>query len=222
MTVRLMRSRNGIAAISIAAMAVVGGGSSSVAAPGDAGTAVDAPGGAVTVDVVTVNGSGCPAGTASVKPLADNTGFTVSYSEFAASANGGSEPTDFRKNCQIALQVNVPQGFTYAIAQADYYGYARLAKGTTGLERSNYYFQGSSEDNYVDHEFTGPLYGRWHVTDSVTEAALVYAPCGTSRILNVNSELRVLDGTSTAASSLTMTKSSGDVNTLYHFSWKQC
>ncbi|WP_408610577.1 DUF4360 domain-containing protein [Lentzea terrae] len=40
-------------------------------------TPAAAPPGKVTIDVVTVNGSGCPAGTTAVATAADNTAFTV-------------------------------------------------------------------------------------------------------------------------------------------------
>lgn len=176
----------------------------------------------ITVEVVTVNGSGCPAGTAVVKPLADNTGFTVGYTSYVATDGGAAAPTDFRKNCQLALLVHVPQGFTYAVARADYAGSARLASGASGLQRANYYFQGSAVDTYSDHELSGPLYGRWSATDTAAVADLVYAPCGSERILNVNTELRVDGGTSGAASSLRMSSTSGSVNTVYHFSWQEC
>src|SRR3712207_4673909 len=82
------------------------------------------PPGRITVNVVTVNGSGCPWGTAAVAVSPDNTAFTVTYSNYMAKVGPGSTTTDWRKNCQINLRVNVPQGFTYAIAQADYRGFA--------------------------------------------------------------------------------------------------
>jgi hypothetical protein len=94
--------------------------------------AAAAPSGNVTVDVLTVNGSGCPAGTARVTPAPDNTGFRVAYSRYAAEVGPGADPTELRKNCQLSLLVRVPQGFTYAIARADYSGVAHLAGGATG------------------------------------------------------------------------------------------
>src|SRR5437868_14630846 len=59
----------------------------------------------VSIDVVSVNGSGCPAGTSSVVISDDKTAFTVFYSDFLASAGGNAPPTAFRKNCQISLRV---------------------------------------------------------------------------------------------------------------------
>ncbi|ARZ71903.1 DUF4360 domain-containing protein [Streptomyces sp. HU2014] len=179
----------------------------------------------VVIDVVSVNGSGCPAGTAAVAVAGDNTAFTVTYSDYLAQVGVGSRPTDFRKNCQLGLNIHVPQGYTYAIAKADYRGFAHLQRGATGLEKASYYFQGMSQTTSVTHRFTGPLSDNWRTTDVTAADALVYAPCGAQRILNVNTELRVGAGTSdtdTTNSFMAMDSTDGSVNTLYHFSWKEC
>ena len=214
-----IRELRGLFAASLFAVAVVTGGPAA-AEPAGPGELAVGPSEPITVKVLTVNGSGCPDGTATVTPLAGNTGFSIAYSDYVASVSGSATPTDFRKNCQISLVIQAPQGFSYAIAKADYSGTARLAEGATGLERANYYFQGSAADSWSDHQFTGPLYGGWQVSD--TAAELLYSPCGTARVLNVNTELRVDDGASSTTSSLRMTSSSGDITTVYHFSWKQC
>lgn len=214
--------RGGLAASVLAATVLGCGPAAQAVSPASASTTAVEPSDPITVEVVSVNGSGCPAGTAVVRPLADNTGFTVGYTSYVATAGGAAAPTDFRKNCQLSLLVHVPQGFTYAIARADYAGTARLASGASGLERANYYFQGSAADSYSDHDLSGPLYGRWSATDSTAVADLVYAPCGIDRILNVNTELRVDAGVSTTGSSLRMSSASGSVNTVYHFAWQEC
>ncbi|GDY28468.1 DUF4360 domain-containing protein [Gandjariella thermophila] len=179
----------------------------------------------IVIDVVTVNGSGCPAGTAAVAVSADNTAFTVTYSKFLAQVGVGAAPTDFRKNCQLSLRVHVPQGFTYAIAQADYRGFAHLEKGASALERANYYFQGNSPTAYVNHSFSGPADNDWQTTDRTDVAQLVYQPCGEERNFNINAELRVSAGTSdpkTTTSFITMDSTDGSISTTYHFAWKSC
>jgi hypothetical protein len=176
----------------------------------------------IVLDVVSVNGSGCPQGTADVRMLSDNTGFRVTYRQFVASAGGSADPTDFRKNCQINVLVHVPQGFTFAIAEADYRGRARLEAGASALQRTNYYFQGSADNNYVDHTFAGPLNSNWATTDRTPVAELVYAPCGEFRGINLNTELRVYEGASAKTSSMSMRATDGNVDTLFHFAWKQC
>jgi hypothetical protein len=195
------------------------------AAPADVQAASAPPPGRVTVEVVTVNGSGCRAGTAAVAAASDNTAFTVTYSDYLAQVGVGAAPTDFRKNCQLALQVHVPQGFTFAIAQADYRGFAHLVSGASGLQRANYYFQADSATAFVSHPFGGPLSDYWQTTDRTAEAALVFAPCGEERILNVNTELRVNAGSSDPSkttSFMAMDSTDGSVRTVYHFAWKEC
>lgn len=195
-----------------------------LALPGQAlGAEPAAPSTPVTIAVQTVNGSGCPAGTTTVTAQSDNTGFKISYTDFIARAGGGAATTDFRKNCQVNLLVSIPQGFTFAIARADYYGRARLADGASALVRSNYYYQSSSDNSYVDHTFDGPYNGTWHTIDVTDEANLVYGACGEVRSLNVNTELRVDAGTATSTTnSISLRASEGDVYTVVQFSWKQC
>ena len=179
----------------------------------------------ITIDVVTVNGSGCPAGTAAVAVSPDNKAFTVTYSEYMAQVGVGAKPTDFRKNCQLNLRVNVPQGFTYGIAQADYRGFGHLERGATGTERANYYFQGMSQTAYKSHTWKGPFSDDWQATDTVEVSAIVYHPCGEKRNLNINTELRVNAGTSdpkTTTSFMSMDSTDGSIETIYRFAWKRC
>jgi hypothetical protein len=182
----------------------------------------------IVIDVVTVNGSGCPAGTpgaATVFVAPDNQAFTVTYSNYMAQVGVGAGPTDLRKNCQIALMVHAPQGFTYAIAQADYRGFASLARGATALQRANYYFQGQSATAFINHNFTGAMADDWQSTDVTEIGALVFAPCGALRSFNINTELRVNAGTSDprrTTSFIAMDSTDGSITTVYHFHWATC
>ncbi|WP_030776194.1 DUF4360 domain-containing protein [Streptomyces sp. NRRL F-2664] len=193
------------------------------AAPAQAQPVTDPPG-QITVEVQTVNGSGCRQGTAAVAASPDNTAFTVTYSDYLAQAGAGSNPVDFRKNCQLGLRVHVPQGFTYAVARADYRGFAHLQRGAFGQERASYYFQGMSQTARVTHQFNGPYTDNWEASDETGYADLVWAPCGEDRILNVNTELRVYTGSSNPQnlSFMGMDSTDGSVSTKYHLAWKEC
>src|SRR5882757_6052386 len=96
----------------------------------------DVPTAKVTVDIVSVNGSGCPKGTTEVSVADDNSEFTVIHHGYVARAGGGVDPTDARKNCQLTLDVQVPTGFTFGIIRADYRGDARLATGAAAVQRA--------------------------------------------------------------------------------------
>ncbi|WIM94194.1 DUF4360 domain-containing protein [Actinoplanes oblitus] len=178
----------------------------------------------MVIDVVTANGSGCPDKTAKVTVSPDNTAFTVTYSDFVAQVGPDATPTDFRKNCQLALDVHVPQGYTYAVAGADYRGFGHLETGATGSETAFYYFQGETHTTRIKHDFRGWMDTDWQHTDRVEVSSLSYLPCGEQRYLNVNTELRVSAGTSSrkTTSFLTMDSSDASLDTVYHVAWLKC
>jgi hypothetical protein len=217
MTKSLARARHAVLAAVGAVLALSL--STPAHAAGDATTAA-APDGKITVEVVAANGSGCAPGTAAVIANSDNTGFRIRYSDFVAEAGGGAAAADRRKNCQIGVVVSVPAGWTFAIAEADYRGRARLATSAKALLRSSYYWQGSSTTSSTEETFTGPLDGYWTAKD--VAAGLVYTPCAEQRVLNINTELRVSGGTPAHRSSVSMRSSEGDVDTLFNFSWIRC
>jgi hypothetical protein len=199
----------------------------SLAAPAAAATAapVATPADKMAITVVAANGSGCPRGTASVTVSPDNQAFTVTYSQFTAQAGASTKPTDFRKNCQLALNVHVPQGYTYAIAGTDYRGFAHLERGASATETASYYFQGEPRSTRIAHAFAGPIDGDWQRTDSVAISSLSFLPCGEMRYLNVNTELRTSAGSSDArrtTSFVTMDSTDGNLDTVYHVAWKKC
>lgn len=175
--------------------------------------------------MVSVNGSGCRPGSATVAVSEDNTAFTVTYSEYLSQIGMGAKPTDFRKNCQLGLRVNVPQGYTYAVSQTDYRGFASLAPGARATQSAGYYFQGMSATARRSHSVQGPFQGDWQATDTVGIEALVFKPCGTQRDFNINTELLVSAGTSDTAATnsfMAMDSTDGNIATKYHFAWKQC
>ncbi|APU38833.1 DUF4360 domain-containing protein [Streptomyces sp. NPDC056254] len=189
-----------------------------------AGASPSAPLDQVTVDVATVNGSGCRPGSAAVAVSPDNSAFTVTYSEYLAQAGGGAPAVEGRKNCLLSLVVHVPQGYTYAIAQVDYRGFGSLQPGAVGTQKASYYFQGMSQTAYRTHRFDGALDDNWQATDTTGIEALVWSPCGEQRNFNINTELRAEVGTSdpSKTSFMALDSTDGSINSVYHFSWKQC
>jgi len=199
----------------------------SLAAPAaaHAAPATPPPPNKMVIDVVGANGSGCPAGTYSVQVSPDNTAFTITYSRYTAQVGVGAGPVDFRRNCQLALNVHVPSGFTYAIAEADYRGFAHLEAGSSGYEAAGYYFQGEPQTVHIQHTLTAPRDGDWQTSDVVGVASLSFLPCGEYRYLNINTELRVAAGSSDihhTTSFLTMDSTDSSITTIYHIAWRRC
>ncbi|MDG4832934.1 DUF4360 domain-containing protein [Solwaraspora sp. WMMD1047] len=218
MTKRLIGTRHGVLAVlgtvlalslSAPAHAVPAGSADLMSAPDE-----------ITVEVVAANGSGCSPGTARVAAYPDKTGFRVRYYDFVATAGNGVDVTSSRKNCQLGVLVKVPAGWTFAVAAADYRGRARVPAGATGRQRTNYYWQGSSDNSRTEETFGGPYNGFWATLDAAP--VLVYVPCGQQRVLNINTELRVDAGSSGERASMSMTTTEGDVDTLFNLEWQRC
>jgi hypothetical protein len=179
----------------------------------------------MVIDVASANGSGCPKGSAAIQVSPDNTAFTVTYSEYTASVGPKASPLDFRKNCQLLLDIKVPSGFTFAIASADYRGYASLRPGAYGEQNVGYYFQGHSKTTKSLHTFKGPMEDDWQRTDHVAIASTSFLPCGERRYLAINTDLRVNRGTSDTkkhTNFLSMDSTDAAINTLYRVAWKTC
>ncbi|MER7661457.1 MULTISPECIES: DUF4360 domain-containing protein [unclassified Streptomyces] len=197
----------------------------SLLAAQNASASIVAPPDKIVIEVATVNGSGCRPGSAAVAVAPDNTAFTVTYSEYLAKVGVGASPTDFRKNCQLSLIVHVPHGFTYAVASADYRGFASLESGATATQKASYYFQGSPDTAARTHPFRGPVQDNWQATDNTEWGQLVWAACGAKRNFNINTEVRVNAGTSDpkkTTSFMTMDSTDGAINTIYRMAWKEC
>ena len=145
----------------------------------------------LAVTVVTANGSGCPQSTATAEVLPDGTSFTVAFHGNMAWTGDGAAPTDFRANCQLSFQISQPEGMTYAVAEADYSGFALLDDGVTGVQMARYYFQGQPSTTSASHRFTGEVADNWQTTDVFAVDRLVFAPCWAQRNLAINTELRV-------------------------------
>ncbi len=176
----------------------------------------------IVIDVVTVNGSGCRVGTSAVAVSPDNTAFTVQFSDYAAGVGPGFGPVESRRNCQLNLRVRVPSGYTYAIAGYDHVGFLSLAQGAQAMLRSEFHFQGQSSAPLATWQFQGPREDEWQVSNRVEPAALIYAPCGEQRSLNLNTEIRVMKGASPPSATSFMSMDTGGRAQLYQLVWKRC
>lgn len=183
------------------------------------------PASKINIDLVNLNGSGCKAGTTAVTISPDNSAFTVTYSDYLAQVGVGAKPTDSRKNCQMAVQVHVPQGFTFAIAKTDNRGYMNLAKGASAIEKTSYYFQGMSQGAWAQRTWNGPYDDNWQTTDEVPVTAMVFSPCGEKRYLMVNTELRANPGSSDVTktnSQISMDSTDTEFSTKFYLTWTKC
>lgn len=182
------------------------------------------PTASMAIDIVTVSGSGCPPGTVLVTVAPDNTRFSLVYNSYFVQVGVGAGPTDFRKNCQAVLALQPPAGFTLAVSRVDHMGYALLADGATGIHQASHHLQGQPRPALIPHPLTGPMDDLWQATDELLIEP-VYAPCGTTPVIVLDTALRVRAGTSdprTTTSFVSLDAVDISYSSSYLLDWATC
>ena len=164
----------------------------------------------VTLQVLSAFGGGCPAGTTDAVPNADNTAFSLAYSQFRV--YGG----DY-KSCRVVIRVAVPQGWTYAVYSVINRVTPNLSANGSARLQMNAWFTGYPWNASDDNSINGPRITLW--TSTSAPGVLTYAPCNQSFDLNVNDTLRI-NGPSSNSAELIDT----DVraSTIFNLMWKRC
>lgn len=164
----------------------------------------------VTVQVKSVNGSGCPAGSSVTTNVPDQTAFTISFSQFRV--EGG-----MNKTCVVTVNVAVPAGWTYAVYEVDNRGFGVLDARASGRIVMDSWFTGYKWTLNADQTFTGPYDGYWQTTSTADSA--IFAPCNASFNLTIADTLRV-KGPST--SSMELFAKDLRVSTIFYLKWMRC
>lgn len=167
-------------------------------------------------------GTGCPAGSARAVVAPDLKSFTMIFDKYIVNA-AGSNAMD-RKNCQILVNLNFPQGWTYSIARMDYRGFYNISAGASGSQQALYYFQGSLKQGRLNTTFVGPTSGDYTISDTLGIDNLVWSPCGARSGININTSLlaRVNPNNPFGYAQLTTDSADGSVQTTYALQWQRC
>jgi len=176
----------------------------------------------VYVQSITYGGSGCPQGTVATSFSDDRTTFTMIFDQFIASVGPGVPQTEARKNCQINVNLHIPQGWSFSIASADYRGYVQLPKGVTATQKSIYYFQGEVAQVSADCNFVGPVAKDYLVHDEIPLNSVVWSDCKAVRPVNANTQVRINSAPQGAQAQITTDSIDGKIRHILGLEWKRC
>jgi hypothetical protein len=169
-------------------------------------------------------GSGCPAGTVAENLAPDFRAFTLLFDSYVAEIGPGLPLSQSRRNCQILVDLDFPQGWSYSVFNVDYRGFASLDPRVSGVQQSAYYFQGESRTARLQTTLNGPKVSDYQIRDSLVLEDLVWSPCGAQRALIINSAIRVANNSSKpdARGMLTTDSIDGEVTHIYGLQWRHC
>jgi hypothetical protein len=180
------------------------------------------PAGTVKIRGITYGGNGCPQGTVSSQFTTDRTAVTILFDSYIATIGPNINVAEQRKNCQLNVAITYPGGFQYSVLSADYRGYAALQKGVSGTLKSTYYFTGDTKQTSTQYDFVGPVTGDYLKHDEADNTSIVWSPCGTEGLLNINSQVRLTASNASATGLLTTDSTDLKFAQVVYVQWQAC
>lgn len=164
-------------------------------------------------------GNGCPQGTASAVVSPDGKSLSILFDEYMVEAQG--KTTVARKSCNLAIPVNIPNGFSVSIIGVDYRGYVSLPQGASARFSTEYFFAGVKGPSYA-RDFLGSYDDEYTITNQLAVSALVWSACGAQPNLRINTSM--LSRTNSKKELALATVDSVDVSAglIYHFQFRKC
>ncbi|KAK3393325.1 hypothetical protein B0H63DRAFT_516517 [Podospora didyma] len=187
----------------------------------------------ITINSVKTSGSGCPRRTVTTDISEDRTVVTLGFDEFQTyfGRRYGNSNDNRDKNCEIRLNLHYPGGFTFAVVDAVYHGFAQLDSGITGSFSSSYSFldsRGSSEGKSCSTKSTidgGGVYENGTVytkQDLIPTVSRVASPCGKNATLVIKTRINMSGGSANASGTLTGDDATIAFTQQMHIGWAVC
>jgi len=175
----------------------------------------------IYVESMSFGGSGCPRGSVATALAVDRQSFTLSFDTYFANSGPGVQITQTRKNCQLNINLHIPQGFSYSIATFDYRGFAQLPAGVRAEQKSTYYFEGEVTQASGISSITGPD-ERDYLSRDILAAVAWMPSCNRVVVpLNINTQIRLVGDLSKAAM-MTTDSIDAKVTQVLGFKWQNC
>ncbi len=156
--------------------------------------------GEATLPGISLLGTGCPANTGAEAHW-EGSALVVNFGKMVAEKGQGVSLLESRKNCAITLDLDVPDGLSYAIAAYVATGYDQLSdKDSRNFTLSNF-FQGQGQTGTSSSESLGTSNHDFKLKHFNSDADIIWSPCNVQRAQTVNVALRIGNGGDREASS---------------------
>ncbi|KAK0632698.1 hypothetical protein B0T14DRAFT_533073 [Immersiella caudata] len=192
------------------------------------------PANEITINSASTSGSGCPRRTVAITISPDRTALTLGFDEFQTYVGRRYPASDRDKNCQIRLNLFYPGGYTFAVLDATYHGYAQLDAGVTGSLSTSYSFVGGRPDRRsgrTESTTQTSLSGggqfeagsSYMKTDSIPVSSRVRAPCGRNATMVIRTRINLEgDASGEAEGMLTGDDATFALTQMVRVEWEPC
>ena len=122
---------------------------------------------------ITYAGSGCPDKSIkqTLKNNEDGNIASLTFSNYEASIGPNTPAHEYRKFCEIEIDIDIPQGYQFSYTPVDYSGVMKLDNGVQGYQSAKYKFNifGREYNSEVKSEFSGPSNAHFVMKDAIPE-----------------------------------------------------
>ncbi|WP_163832820.1 DUF4360 domain-containing protein [Spartinivicinus ruber] len=185
----------------------------------------DPPENSVYIEDIVYGGTGCPNGTVGTSIAPSGLNFGVSFDQYIAGIGEDYTRADKRKYCELRINLHVPSGYSYAIADIIYRGYAELDKGIVGTLKSRYRFQGELLEAGFAKTIRGQVDKDFAYEDTLDLESYVWSDCGATAPVVLNTQIR-LNSTPVAApnagGTIGVDSVEGKLTQEYGLVWRRC
>jgi len=162
------------------------------------------------------------------------------FDNFVAQIGPSVSPSEWRKNCQLLIQLHYPQGFQYSVLQTEYRGFISIDSTITAKQEALYYFSGGerisltlvillltqnveSAQATCSVSFTGPDTEDYHQVGKVPLTSIVWSPCGSQAALNIDASVQLHQTSDTnAQGQMTIDSADGHIEFIVGVQWRKC
>jgi Domain of unknown function (DUF4360) len=168
-----------------------------------------------TIKQVDFLGDGCDGATAAISE--DGEAVTSFFPNFLAVVGPEVPAEQAGRGCLMSTQVEVPQGWSYAVDSVFQRGFAGMEAGVSGSRRAVYQISGNPLHIAPTAAFEGPIDDTYEHRDVRPEAPLGWSKCGGGQNLLIVTEIQANnDADQNATGQLTVDSIDVEVK------WRRC
>lgn len=135
-------------------------------------------------------GSGCPIDTVSATLSPDKKSLSILFDDYLIEAGPSVGKKIARKNCQLAIPVHVPSGFSVSLMSVDYRGYLFLPRRSQAVFTAEYFFAGIRGPR-MKKSFRGGMDDDYVMSKNLVLVADSWSKCGEDVNLRIATSMRV-------------------------------
>ncbi len=183
----------------------------------------------VTIRGVRLTGSGCNNSTATAAVTDDGLTMSVLFDNYATEIGVGSENPNLNtltKNCRVLIDVDVPDGYQYALETTTYRGFAALPASAHGFHRFTQVLNNQTIPSLREAQLRGPVGNNYEVVVASKPGRVPYSTCHKAQqTIELISELMVSflpRAQDRSKAMINLDSVDTGVNSSFKLGWRRC